>query len=99
MILKTDASRKRNGMRRFNKTLLNYDACLGNYLEKDVRKKSLCSFSWLFLASHAFLKGGSTPFTPAKSPLPLRSAPCLCAAGTRRPFEKGPSENFTFALF
>ena len=63
MILKTDASRKRDGMRRFNKTLLNYDACLGNYLEKDVRKKSLRSFSWLFWL-RALLEGVVVPFTP-----------------------------------
>ena len=41
-----------------------------------------------------FLEGDVVPFTPAKSPLPLRSAPCLCATGTRRPFEKGLTENF-----
>ena len=63
MILKTDASRKRNRMRRFNKSLLNYDACLGNYLEKDVRKKSLRSFSWLFWL-RALLEGDVVPFTP-----------------------------------
>ena len=62
MILKTDASRKRNGMRRFNKTLLNYDACLGNDLEKDVRKKSLCSFSWSFYGFAGF--DGALPQTP-----------------------------------
>ena len=34
---------------------------------------------------------------PAQSSLPLRSAPCLCATGARRPFEKGGRKLYSLA--
>ena len=35
---------------------------------------------------------------PARSSLPLRSAPCLCATGARRPFEKGGRKLYSLAI-
>ena len=40
---------------------------------------------------------GAAPY-PARSSLPLRSAPCLCATGARRPFKKGGRKLHSLAI-
>ena len=56
----------------------------------DRHSEKIASLFFLaFLRLRKSFQRGAAPLTPAESPLPLRSAPCLCATGTRRPFIKG----------
>ena len=42
---------------------------------------------------------GPAPAPPPGLRFPLRSAPCLCATGARRPFEKGGRKLYVFDTF